>query len=202
MHAVIANMPSKWLAERRHSDAARWDEMWNGVLHMPPMPNRRHQDFARDLLIWLHQCWAQPRGNRVNQEVNLTTPDDEDEWTSNFRIQDLALLTPDRFSIDKGDYMAGAPTVVIEVRSPRDETYEKFPFYAELGVPEVWVFDRDTREPEIYALSNGEYKPLAPGENEWILSPAAGIEFHQESPGSLWVRLANESSSAREIGVS
>ena len=119
MPAVIAN---------KHSEAAQWDEMWNGVLHTPPMPNRRHQDFSRDLMIYLHQWWAQPRGNRVNQEVNLTTPEDEAEWTRNFRIPDLVLLSPDRFHIDKGEYMVGAPLVVIEVRSPRDETYEKFPF--------------------------------------------------------------------------
>ncbi|MFO0801953.1 MAG: Uma2 family endonuclease [Gemmataceae bacterium] len=200
MQAVIANMPPQWLAERSRSDAARWDEMWNGVLHMPPMPNRRHQDFARDLLIWLHQWWAQPRGNRVNQEVNLTTPEDEEEWTSNFRIPDLVLLTPDRFGIDQGDYMAGAPLVVIEVRSPRDETYEKFPFYADLGVPEVWVFDRDSREPEIYALSGTEYKLQSAGEDEWIASRASGIEFFQESPGKVWLRLAGDENTARELG--
>jgi Uma2 family endonuclease len=200
MQAVIADMPAKWLAERRHSDASRRDEVWNGVLHMPPMPNRRHQDFARDLLIYLHQWWAQPLGNRVNQEVNLTTPEDEDEWTSNFRIPDLVLLTPDRFHIDRGDYMAGAPLVVIEVRSPRDETDEKFPFYAGLGVPEVWVFDRDSREPEIHTLTDGEYKLLGPGANDWILSPAAGIEFFQEMPGKVWLRLRGDESSAREIG--
>lgn len=202
MQAVIANMPPKWLAERRNSDAARWDEMWNGVLHMPPMPNRMHQRFARNLLIWLQTVWAEPQGFQADQEVNLTTPEDEVEWTSNFRIPDLVLLTPDRFHIDKGDYMAGAPLVVIEVHSPRDETYEKFPFYAGLGVPEVWVFDRDTRTPEIFALTNGEYQLIPAGVYGWVASAAAGIEFLQKAPGTVWLRLAGDDSFAREIGDS
>jgi Uma2 family endonuclease len=200
MQAVIAKMPPNWLEERSRSDAARWDEMWDGVLHMPPMPNRIHQRFARNLLIWLQTVWAEPRGCQADQEVNLTTPEDEDEWTSNFRIPDLVLLTPDRFHIDKGDYMAGSPLVVIEVHSPRDETYEKFPFYAGLGVPEVWVFDRDTREPEIYALSGSREYQLLTADGEWILSPAAGIEFLQALPGKVWLRLAGDDSSARELG--
>ena len=53
MQAVIANMPPKWLAERKNSEAAQWDEMWNGVLHIPPMPNRLHQRLAKRLLIYL-----------------------------------------------------------------------------------------------------------------------------------------------------
>ena len=159
-------------------------------------------DFARDLLIHLQQWWAQPRGNRVNQEVNLTSPEDEDEWTLNFRIPDLVLLTPDRFAIDKGEYMAGAPLVVIEVRSPRDETYEKFPFYAGLGVPEVWVFDRDSREPEIHSLRGTAYELRTPSENGWILSEAAGIEFLQALPGKVWLRLAGDETTARELGDS
>ena len=145
--------------------------------------------------------WAEPRGCQVDQEVNLTTPEDEPRWIHNYRIPDLVLLTPDRFHIDKGEYMAGAPLVVIEVRSPRDETYEKFPFYAGLGVPEVWVFDRETREPELYALKSGrEYELMEPGADGWIRSPASGIEFHQALPGKVWVRIAGDDATAKDIG--
>ena len=101
MRAVIADLPKHWLEERKHSDAAQWDEMWNGVLHMPPMPNGMHQDFLLDLAIYLKRCWAKPGGNRLRHEVNLTTPEDEAHWTHNYRIPDLVLLTPDRFAIDK-----------------------------------------------------------------------------------------------------
>jgi Uma2 family endonuclease len=35
----------------------------------------------------------------------------------------------------------GAPDAVIEIRSPDDETDEKLPFFAALGVAEVIVID-------------------------------------------------------------
>ena len=47
--------------------------------------------------------------------------------------------------VDRDAYLEGGPTVVVEIRSPGDETMEKLPFYAQLGVPEVWIVDRDTQ---------------------------------------------------------
>lgn len=198
MRAVIADMPKHWLAERKNSKAAQWDEMWNGVLHMPPMPNRTHQDLARDLMIYLHLHWAGPTGGRVNQEVNLTTPGDEPNWTLNFRIPDLVLLTPDRFAIDRGEYMAGAPNVVIEIQTPGDETLDKLPFYARLGVPEVWVIHRDTKQPTIFRLAGGQYQPVPAAADGWVPS-GLGVELRQASPGRLGVRLAADPATAAEL---
>ncbi|MDB5307037.1 MAG: hypothetical protein JWO38_1239 [Gemmataceae bacterium] len=193
MRAVIADLPKHWLAERKNSDAAQWDEMWNGVLHMPPMPNRMHQRFGRELLIYLQTRWAKPRGCQVDQEVNLTTPEDEAHWTLNYRIPDLVLLTPDRFHIDRNEYMVGAPLVVVEIKSPGDETYGKLPFYAGLGVPEVWVFDRDTRAPEVHALVPGPgYQLLPAGPDGWVRSPATGVEFRPAGANKVAVRIAGD----------
>ncbi len=200
MQAVIANMPPKWVAERKNSDASQWDEMWNGVLHMPPMANGSHQDFSLALSTIIKWRWARPLGGLVRQEVNLTTPEDEEQWTLNYRIPDIVLVSPDRLHIDKNEYMVGAPLVVVEIRSPRDETYEKFPFYAGLGVPEVWVFDRDTKVPEIHALgSSAIYVPLAADSDGWLKSPATGFQFRQTRPGKVWVRLGTDDATAEEL---
>ncbi len=125
------------------SGADQWDEMWKGVLHVSPSPNRPHQDLETQLGAYLLYRWAYPYGNRVNHQVNLTTPEDEANWRDNYRIPDIVLLTPKNFQIDKIEYMAGAPDVVIEIRSPGDESYEKLPFYAGLGVPRS--LDRSSR---------------------------------------------------------
>ena len=200
MRAVIVDMPKHWLAERKNSEAAQWDEMWNGVLHIPPMPNRLHQDITRDVLTYLHSQWAKPRGCRANQEVNLTTPEDEAHWTLNYRIPDLVLLTPDRFHIDKGEYMVGAPLVVIEIASSGDETYDKFSFYAALGVPEVWVFHRDTKVPEVHTLAAGPvYRAEQPEPGCWLRSLATGVEFRQTQPGKVWLRIAGNDATAAEL---
>ena len=135
MKAVIAEMPVRWQRERANAEVAQWDEVWDGVLHMPPMPARKHQNIELRLSIFLFQNGACETGGRVNQQVNLTTADDEPEWTKNYRIPDIVLLSPDRFGIEREEYMAGAPLVVVEIRSPGDETDEKMAFYLGLGCP-------------------------------------------------------------------
>ena len=115
-------------------------------------------------------------------------------------IPDLVLLDPPRFGIDKIEYMVGAPLVVVEIASPGDETYDKFPFYAGLGVPEVWVIHRDTRTPEIHLLGPARtYTVASAGDGGWIKSPGAGVEFRQTRPGKLWIRTGGDDSTATEL---
>ena len=200
MKAVIAALPPHWLAERKTAEIAQWDEMWDGVLHMPPIANGTHQDFAGDLRDFLKRRWAKPNGGLARCEVNLTTLEDEEDWTHNYRIPDLVLLSRDRLPIDKNTYMAGAPLVVIEIRSPGDESYEKLPFYAGLGVPEVWIFDRDTKAIELRALgADGNYAPIAPDSSGWHRSPATEVAFRQLQPGSIVARANDDPATDEEL---
>ena len=198
MKAVLHEIPPHWLAERKNSDASQWDEMWDGVLHMCPVPTTRHNNLAYDLRDHLKRWWAKPFGNRVHGETNLTSPDDEAEWTKNYRIPDLVLLDPPRFGIDRDRYMAGAPLVVVEVRSPGDETYDKLPFYAGLGVPEVWVIDRDTRRPEVFALAAGGYAAVAPDAAGWVASPATGVRLMSVG-GKLRVQVGDDPATLADL---
>jgi Uma2 family endonuclease len=202
MRAVVLDtkfFPKQWMEERRTSGADQFDEMWNGVLHMSPVPNRDHQNLEYEFHKYLDAFWATPKGGRVHQQVNLTTLEDESNWTSNYRIPDLVLLTPDRFEIDRGEYMAGPPTVAIEIHSPQDETYEKLPFYLELGVPEVWIIHRDTKQPEIYLLREAQYVKLPAGRDAWLQSPAIGLEMKVERRGKLTLRMKGKPRSIKNI---
>jgi len=188
------------IEERKNSEASQWDEMWDGVLHMAPMPNRMHQRFTRDLQMYLQVRWAKPRKAEVHQEVNLTTAEDERDWTKNYRIPDLVLLTPDRFAIDKNEYMAGAPLVVIEVRLPGDETDDKLDFYAGLGVPEVWTFDRDSKAIELFLRgSDASYELVRPDAEGWHKSPNIGVSFRQVERCSIFIRVDDDPNSEREL---
>ena len=89
--------------------------------------------------------------------------------------------------------------MAIEIRSPDDETYEKLPFYAELGVPEVWIIHRDTKETEIHLLKRGRYKPQAVRADGWLRSPGTGVELRVGRPGKLAVRLAGDEESRQEL---
>jgi Uma2 family endonuclease len=191
MKAVILEMPQKWLEERRSSDASQWDEMWNGVLHMAPVPNRVHQRFAHDLHNLLQLRWGDPIGGQVDQEVNVVAPADEERWTENYRIPDLVLVPSGRAHIDKIEYMVGAPLVCIEIRSPKDESYQKLPFYFDLGVPEVWIIHRDTKKPEVFLRGDSEYRLQSSDDDGWTHSPTTDVQM-KGSDGKLHVRFRAE----------
>ncbi len=75
-----------------------------------------------------------------------------------FRIPDQVYARRDHL-IDDGVTRAA---LVVEVRSPRDESYEKLPFYAERGVTEVLLVDHDRRF-DLYRLVGGAYQPVEDG---------------------------------------
>jgi Uma2 family endonuclease len=186
MKAVMADVPVHILEWRRRTGADQWDEMWEGVLHMAPSPNREHQDFEFGLEAWLRRYWAEPNGCRVYHQINVSQPG---TWANNYRIPDLVLLTPERFDIDCNTYFDGGPDAVIEIHSPGDEAYEKFDFYANLAVREVWVIHRDSRRPEVYKLADGAYQLCEPDSNGWVGSSLVGSEMRPTDGGKLEIRL-------------
>jgi Putative restriction endonuclease len=186
MKAVMANVPEHILEWRRRSGADQWDEMWEGVLHMAPSPNREHQDFEYGLESWLRQYWAEPNGCRVYHQINVSKPG---TWPNNYRIPDLVLLTPDRFEIDCNEYFDGGSDAVVEIHSPGDEAYEKLDFYAKLDVLEVWIIERDTRRPEILQLVGDEYRPRQPDSDGWIQSIVNGVEMRVAADEKMEIRI-------------
>lgn len=197
MKVVICSAPADLLEERRRTGADRWDEMWDGVLHMPPMPNADLQELEWALETWLRTYWAPPRKARVFHNVNLASPGGWPE--KDYRIPDLLLLAPERFGINKNEYFEGAPNVVVEIRSPGDEAYDKLRFYAKLAVPEVWIVDRDTKRPEIHILQGDEYREKPPGAEGWIPSDETGVELKEGPSQKLAIRLAGDDATRAEL---
>ena len=182
MKAVMPNVPDHILEWRRRTGADRFDEMWEGVLHMAPVPNRDHQDFAFLLAIWLRLNWAIPSGCRVHLEIYIA---EEGTWPDNYRVPDLVLLTPTRFHIDRNEYFDGGPDAVVEIHSPGDEAHEKLEFYAKIGVREVWIIDRDTRQPQIYQLIGNEFESREPDSAGWLKSDVVGAEMRAAADEKL-----------------
>ena len=196
MRAVIPEVPPGLLAWRKQTGADRWDEMWEGVLHMAPNPNREHQDLEFVLESYLRKHWASTRGARVYHNINVASVGG---WPNDYRIPDLVLLTPPRFEIDRNEYFEGAPDVVVEIRSPGDESYEKLEFYARIAVPEVWIIDRDSRAVEVRVLRAGRYELQAPGIDGWTVSATTGIELRPAPTGKLSMRLADDHATSQEL---
>jgi Uma2 family endonuclease len=163
---------------------------------MTPAPNKRHTRLQVQIHNWLDEHWARPQGNQVDLSVNVASVGG---WPHDYRIPDLVLLTPDRFSIDHEDYYEGAPTVVVEIRSPGDETWEKLSFYASLGVPEVWVIDRDTRVPQVLRLARGAYEETPADADGWVRSSITGVCLRAEPEGKLAMQMADDSATWRSL---
>lgn len=197
MKAVMTEVPEHILAWRRRTGADAFDETWEGVLHMTPCPSRSHQDLVAELLLWLRKHWADPHASRVHLQLNVA---EAGAWPDNYRIPDLVLLTPQRFAIDRDLYLDGGPDVVVEVRSPNDETYEKLAFYAKVGVREAWVVDRDTKRPEVYELRDGELRPVATAADGWLSSAATGVQLRVSPEGKLRLRVVERPGSTADLG--
>lgn len=132
------------LARRRALGQDLFDEVWEGVYHMAPAAHPWHGYVENQLGVLLDPL-ARAAGLVGTGPFNLGEPDD-------YRV-------PDR------GYHRGVPStvwvpnavLVVEVVSPDDETWEKFDFYARLGVEEIAVADPMAGVLRWFALAGDRY---------------------------------------------
>ena len=74
----------------------------------------------------------------------------------------------------------------MEVLSPGDESRTKLPFYAKVGVREVWLIDPETRVLEVFTLRDGKLRSIRTRDGV-VASLALGIELATVK-GKLHVR--------------
>ena len=175
MKAVILEVNDEELARRRLTGIDRFDEMWEGVLHMAPAPMYEHQRMVAELDRFLGPlCQHHGRGVlavQINVFNEASAPPD-------YRIPDLTFVAAGREHVIARDGVrGGGPDAVIEVRSPEDETYDKFPFFAQLGVREVIVVHRDTKQLEIYRLAGSQYVVVQMDPDRWLRSEVLQVRF-------------------------
>jgi Uma2 family endonuclease len=144
---VLGDMPevlASLIAERQRLGLDTHDEVWNGEYHMAPAASFRHSETV-GLLFELLRASAVPKGLRTSVEFNLGRPSD-------FRVPDLGVHRGN----PEGVWLNTA-AMVVEVRSPNDETYDKFGFYFEHGVEEVLVADLATSRVTVFVRAEHEY---------------------------------------------
>jgi Uma2 family endonuclease len=148
MRAVLLVPPTDLLESRRRSGVDRFDEMWEGVLHMVPAPNHAHASVEAQLIVILGSS-ARAAGLETIGQSNLG------ENEHDYRVPDCSLHRP-------GASGVWHPTaaLVVEIVSPGDESWEKLPFYAAHHVDEVLIVDPDKRSVDWLGLHEGEYRPL------------------------------------------
>jgi len=173
MRGVVLDVTPDELARRRRLGLDRRDEMWEGVLHMAPAPAYEHQRILDRMLLFLAPLIERHRSGTLVSGINVFNEKRSDDY----RIPDLTFVAAGRESVLAPDGVRGGPDAVVEVRSPEDETYEKLPFFAALGVREVIVVDRDTKRPEVFRLAGPQYVAVAPDREGSIPSQCLGVRL-------------------------
>jgi Uma2 family endonuclease len=138
MQAVMLEVPEALLVERRKLGHDRFDEMWEGVLHMVTSLDLAHQQ----LETWLVYHWtplAEALGMQVTVETGVFDPAVAGD--TSYRRPDVAVWSPAHVSA-RG--IEGRAELVVEIRSPNDESYQKLPFYERVGVQEFLAVELDS----------------------------------------------------------
>jgi Uma2 family endonuclease len=128
-----------WLERRRALGQDRRDEVWEGVYHVVPAAHFRHGD-AQAQLVQLLGPRAAAAGLRAVGEINIGSS------RHDFRVPDITI-------VEGRDHDLYLPTasIVVEIVSPGDESYQKFGFYFAHAVEEVLIVDPQRRTVEWYA---------------------------------------------------
>lgn len=119
------------IAERQRLGLDSHDEVWNGEYHLAPAASFKHSRF-KGLLFRLLDDSARSLGLTASMEFNLGDKED-------YRVPDLGVHR----GLPDGVWHPTA-AIVVEVRSPDDESYDKFSFYFGRGVEEILIADLAT----------------------------------------------------------
>jgi Uma2 family endonuclease len=167
MRVVMLEAPHEvqaMLDERRRLGLDGRDEMWDGVLHMVPPAGGPHQRFGTRFVMTVGPL-AERRGLVPHVETGLFRTSDD------YRVPDQLYSRPEHLS-DRG--VEGAQ-LVVEVRSDRDETYDKIPWYAQVGVHEMLVVHPHDRRVELFRALGGQLVPVQSGSDGELTSEVLGI---------------------------
>ena len=186
MTAIIEDrgLEKEVIRRRQEIGADRWDEVWEGVYIMNPLPNPEHQDIVAavgGLLMWLFRLTGD---GIVFNGINYAA--DPDDWQRNYRCPDIAVFLAHNKGVKEYDtFYTGRADFLVEVVSPDDRVREKLPFYEKLRVHELLIIERDPWQLELFRYADGKLASTAVAtvDNSSILtSERLGVTF-QLLPG-------------------
>ena len=166
------------IRQRKKTGAYRWDEVWDGVYFVSPLPNNEHQGLSGDLYHVLCNALNDRAGVSVLPPVNVS--DREENWQKNFRCPDVSVFLPGNPAQDRESHWLGGPDFAVEILSPGDRARLKLPFYAKVGVREVLLIDRRPWRLELHRRQGNDFDLVGtstPNGSEPLASEVLGLTF-------------------------
>jgi Uma2 family endonuclease len=145
-----------FVAERKRLGLDRWDEVWDGVLVVPPLPNNEHQQLVMRLSSPFLGLVDWDRGDQALPGANVS--DRVKGWDKNYRCPDVVVCLAGGQAKDCGTHWCGGPDFLIEIVSPGEDPQLKFDFYAKVKTREVLIVGRDPWALELYQLRRGKLR--------------------------------------------
>jgi len=164
---MLAAVPDEMIEERRRLGLDRRDEMWDGVLHMVPPASSERGRLELRLAARFDRA-ASIRGLWAIAEPGIFDPKVGD--MTSYRVPDLGYARPADVT-ERG--IEGRAALAVEILSPRDESYEKLPFYLQVGVEELLYLDQTTRKFEVRRPEGDGWGVVGADDVGW--TPLAGL---------------------------
>jgi Uma2 family endonuclease len=150
MPAFIADpdVEKRIRAERKAAGADKYDEVWDGVYVIMPLPDIEHQRIVSHINSYFVLTVDVAGLGQSFPGVNVS--DRRRNWNQNYREPDVAVFLNDNPAENCGTHWRGGPNLAIEIVSPHDRSREKLDFYASVGVEELLLIDRSPWRLELY----------------------------------------------------
>lgn len=166
-------------SQRAAIGADHYDEVWEGVYRMPPMPNDEHQEIVMRLGSIFQEVVGWPGQGRVRPGVNVS--DREADWQHNYRVPDVAVFLQGGAARNCVTHWLGGPDFVVEIISPDDQSRDKLPFYSGIGVGELLLVDRHPWSLELYKRAGAALSCVgrsSPDHDAVLTSALLPLTFH------------------------
>jgi Uma2 family endonuclease len=150
------SMEKRFRARRKRLGIDKWDEVWDGVLVVPPLPNNEHQTFVLDFCDAIRHVVDRSTGDSVLPGANVS--DRKKGWKKNYRCPDVVVCLAGGRAEDCGTHWCGGPDFLVEIISPGEDPQLKFDFYAKVKTRELLIVERKPWAVELYQLRRSKLR--------------------------------------------
>ena len=189
LHTPDEETMERVIADRKERGLDRFDEVWEGEYVLMNAPSNKHQLLVGRLTAALTVLIDRDGHDFILPGANVS---DRIDWRINHRIPDVLVYLAGNPAENRGSFFLGGPDLAIEIVSPGDRTYQKFDFYAAVGVRELVVVDEPLDRFTLHRLSDGkltEAGVAALGTDGFATETASLTWTLAEADGRLRLRL-------------